>query len=105
MKKSKENLRGSVSEAIIVVQSLLLVLLAVAGIASTDAVTAGFNALTNAQSAMYIITDNAIVTETEQISVERVQSIIQNYELINACILTIGLIVFVATLIRIFKKK
>ena len=80
-------------------------LLAIAGMTSTDAVIKGFNALTNAKSAMYIITDNAIVTETESISTERVQSIIQNYELINGCVLTIGAIIFVATLIRIFKKQ
>ena len=102
---SKERQKESVSEAIIVVQSLLLMLLAIAGMASTDAVTRGFNALTNAQSAAYIITDKAIVTETENISTERVQAVIQNYELINACILTIGAIIFIATLIRIFKKR
>lgn len=95
---------GSVSEAIIVVQSLLLMLLAIAGMASTDAVTRGFNALTNAQSAAYIITDGAIITETEQISTERVQAIIHNYELINGCILTIGAIIFVSTVIRILKR-
>ncbi|CAB5178935.1 hypothetical protein UFOVP157_55 [uncultured Caudovirales phage] len=99
-----ERPRESVSEAIIAVQSLLLMLLAIAGMASTDAVTRGFNALTNAQSAAYIITDGAIVTETEQISTERVQAIIQNYELINGCILTIGAIIFVSTVIRILKR-
>jgi hypothetical protein len=101
---SKERPKESVSEAIILVQSLLLMLLAIAGMASTDAVTRGFNALTNVHSSAYIITDGAIVTETENISTERVQAIIQNYELINGCILTIGVIIFVATLIRIFKK-
>lgn len=79
-------------------------LLAMAGMASTDAVTRGFNALTNAQSCAYIITDGAIVTETENISIDRVREIIQNYELINASILAIGSIIFVATLIRLIKK-
>ena len=100
----KEKTKESVSEAIIVVQSLLLMLLAIAGMASTDAVTKGFNALTNINSCAYIISNGAIVTETESISTEKVQAIIQNYELINGCILTIGAIIFVATLIRIFKK-
>ena len=99
-----EQPKESISEAIIVVQSLLLMLLAIAGMASTDAVTRAFNALTNANSAMYIVTDHAIVTETEQISTDRVQAIIQNYELINGCILTIGAIIFVATVIRILKR-
>jgi hypothetical protein len=102
MLKGKQ--KEGVSEAIIVVQSLLLMLLAVAGMASTNAVVKGFNALTNAQSAAYIITDKEILTEFETISTERVQAIIQNYELINGCILTIGAIIFVSTLIRIFKK-
>jgi len=101
---SKVRTRESVSEVIILLQSSLLMLLAVAGMASTDAVTRGFNALTNADSCAYIITDGAIVTETENISVERVQAIIQNYELINTSILAIGIIIFVATLIRLIKK-
>ena len=100
----KAKTKKGISEAIIAIQSVLMMLLAIAGIASTNAVTRGFNALTNAQSAAYIITDGAIVTETETISTDRVQAIIQNFELINVSILAIGLIIFISTIIRLIKK-
>jgi len=100
----KAKTKKGISEVIIAIQSVLMMLLAIAGIASTDAVTKGFNALTNAQSAAYIITDGAIVTETETISTDRVQAIIQNFELINVSILAIGSIIFISTIIRLIKK-
>jgi hypothetical protein len=99
-----EKTKEGITEVIIATQSVLMMALAIAGLLSTDAVTSAFKALTNAQSAMYIITDNAIVTETENISTERVQSIIQNYELINVSILAIGSIIFISTIIRLIKK-
>jgi hypothetical protein len=100
----KAKTKKGISEVIIAIQSVLMMLLAIAGIASTDAVTKGFNALTNAQSAAYIITDGAIVTETETISTDRVQAIIQNFELINVSIFAIGSIIFISTIIRLIKK-
>lgn len=102
-KTSQKNQKVSVSEVIIQIQSLLLLSLSIAGIVSTSAVTAGFKALTNAQSAAYIITDGKIVTDQEVISVERCQQIINNYTLVNVTILVISITIFVASSVRLFK--
>jgi hypothetical protein len=100
-KKPKENANN---EAIIQIQSLMLVLLSMAGLIASDTIIACFNALTNASSAAYIITDNAVVTETQTISIEQCQSIVNNFEFVSYCVFTIGLIIFISSTIRILKK-
>jgi hypothetical protein len=105
MSKTKPKSQSvSVSEVIIQIQSFLLLSLSIAGIVSTSAVVAGFRALTNAQSAAYIITDGKIVTDQEVISVERCQQIIDNYSFVNVSILCISLVIFIASSIRLYKN-
>lgn len=93
----------SVSEAIILLQSVLLMAVATAGLSATSSVTAMYNALTNANSSAYIITDNSVVTETETISTEECFKIVTNFEFINTCIFLIGLTIFICSLIRILR--
>ena len=102
---SKNNQKENISnEAIIQIQSLMLVLLSFAGLTASNTIIACFNALTNASSAAYIITDNAVVTETESLSVDKCQSIVNNFEFVSYCVFTIGLIIFISSTIRIIKK-
>ena len=100
MKKRNVN----ASEIIIMVQSIFLMLVAVAGLSATDAVNSMYNSLTNASSAAYIITDGAVVTESGTISTDECLGIIRNFELVSVCMLLIGLTIFVSSLIRLARK-
>jgi len=100
MKKRNVN----TSEVIIMVQSVFLMLVATAGLSATNSVNAMYNSLTNASSAAYIITDGAVVTETETISTEQCMHIIKNFEMVSVCMLLIGLTIFISSLIRLAKK-
>ena len=94
----------NLAEVIIVMQSVFLMLLSIAGLSAADSVTSMYNALTNASSSAYIITDSSVVTETENISTEQCMHVIQNFELVNTCIFMIGFIIFVSSTFRIFRK-
>jgi hypothetical protein len=104
-KKLKPAGTGSVSEVIIATQSFFLFAFGMAAIMATSAVVAGFAALRNLNSAVAIVTDEGIQTEDGVVSVERVSGIINNFELVGVCVSVFGLIVCVATCIRIYKRK
>jgi hypothetical protein len=104
-KKLKPAGTGSVSEVIIATQSFFLFAFGMAGIMATSAVVAGFAALRNLNSAVAIVTDEGIQTEDGVVSVERVSGIINNFELVGVCVSVFGLIVCVATCIRIYKRS
>lgn len=106
-KKSQKSLppKQSVSETIISVQSVFLLLFGIAGMMATSTIVAGFKAMRDLESAVTLITDNAVVTEKEVISVERVEGIINNFELVCLTSLTIGTVVAVATVARLILKS
>lgn len=103
-KKLKPAGTGSVSEVIIATQSFFLFAFGMAGIMATSAVVAGFAALRNLNSAVAIVTDEGIQTEDGVVSVERVSGIINSFELVGVCVSVFGLVVCVATCIRIYRK-
>ena len=103
-KKTKPAGTGSVSETIIATQSFFLFAFGMAGIMATSSVIAGFNALRDLNSAVAIVTDQGIQTEHGVVSVERVRSIIDNFELVGVCVSVFGFIVCVATCIRLYRK-
>lgn len=106
-KKSLKSLppKQSVSETIISVQSVFLLLFGIAGMMATSTIVAGFKAMRDLESAVTLITDNAVVTDKEVISVERVEGIINNFELVCLTSLTIGTVVAVATVVRLILKS
>ena len=72
---------------------------------ATSTVVAGFAALRNRDSAFAIVTDEGIQTEHGVVSVERVSGIINNFELVGVCVSVFGLVVLIATCIRIYNKS
>lgn len=72
---------------------------------AASTVVAGFKAITNANSAVALITDGAIVTESETVSVEQAKRIIGNFELVCTSALAIGAIIVAASLVRLFLKS
>jgi hypothetical protein len=101
---NRQKRKVNVSEFIILTQSTLLLLLGVAGATSSATITAGYRAMRNLESAVTIITDNAIVTDLETVSVDKVEGIINNFEFMCTVSVIIGLVVAVATAFRIYKK-
>ena len=102
MSNNKPN--ESVNETIIQIQSIMLMTLSLASMTASNTIIACFNALTNANSAAYIITDNAVVTETQTISIEDAQRIVNNFEFVSYCVFGIGVIIFISSTIRLIKK-
>lgn len=98
-------LKQSVSEAIISIQSVFLLLFGIAGLMATGTVVAGFKAMRDLDSAVALITDGAIVTDKTTVSVERVEGIINNFQLVCLTSLTIGTVVAVATVARLIIKS
>ena len=97
--------KQSVSEAIISIQSVFLLLFGIAGLMATGTIVAGFNAMRDLNSAVTLITDGAIVTDKTTVSVERVEGIINNFQLVCLTSLTIGTVVAVATVARLIIKS
>ena len=95
---------GNASEVIIATQSFFLFAFGMAGVMATSAVVAGFNALRDLNSAVAIVTDAGIQTESGVVSVERVRGIINNFELVGVCVSVFGFIVCTATCVRIYIK-
>lgn len=102
--KQKQSQR-SAAESIILTQSIFLMAFGVAGFMAASTVVAGFKAITNANSAVALIADGAIITESEKVSVEQAKRIIGNFELVCTSALAIGAIVVAASLIRLFLKS
>jgi hypothetical protein len=96
---------GSVSETIIATQSFFLLAFGLAGVMATSYVVAGFNALRDVNSAVAIVTDAGIQTETETVSVEAVRGIINNFQLVGISVSAFGSIVFAATCIRLYNRN
>lgn len=97
--------KQSVSEAIISIQSVFLLLFGIAGMMATGTIVAGFKAMRDLDSAVTLITDGAIVTDKTTVSVERVEGIINNFQLVCLTSLTIGTVVAVATAARLIIKS
>lgn len=96
--------KQNVSEVIILIQSVFLLLFGVAGMMATETIVAGFKAMRDLDSAALFITDGSIVTDKTTVSVERVESIINNFQLVCLTSLTIGAVVVVATAARLIIK-
>jgi hypothetical protein len=75
-----------------------------AGFMAASTVVAGFKAITNANSAVALITDGAIVTESETVSLDQAKRIILNFELVCTSALAIGSVVLLASLVRMLIK-
>lgn len=96
----------SAAEAIIAIQSVMLLLVGMAGIMSASTIVAGFKAITNANSAVALITDKAVITDTgDNIPIERVEGIVNNFHIVCAVALTIGGIVALASGVRLLLKQ
>ena len=72
---------------------------------ATSTIVAGFNAMRDLDSAAALITDGAIATGKTTVSVERVEGIINNFQLVCLTSLTIGTVVAVATVARLIIKS
>jgi hypothetical protein len=97
--------KQSVSETIISIQSVFLLLFGIAGMMATGTIVAGFKAMRDLDSAVTLITDGAVVTDKTTVSVERVEGIINNFQLVCLTSLTIGTVVAVATVARLIIKS
>lgn len=104
-KKQNQAEAGSVSEVIIATQSFFLLAFGLAGVMATSYVVAGFNALRDVNSAVAIVTDAGIQTETQTVSVEAVRGIINNFQLVGISVSVFGSIVFAATCIRLYNRN
>ena len=106
MRKAKQTNppRKGAAEVIIAVQSGALLLVGLAGITSAGTIVAGFKAITNAQSAVTLITAGEIKTETEAVPIETVEGVVNNFHIVCATALIIGGIVAVATAVRLLRK-
>ena len=103
--KAKSQSVRNASEAIVLLQSLLMAALALAGFLAASTITACFNAVQNANSAAVLITDGKIVTENETVSVERATGIINNYTLVCVSGGIIAVTILAANLYRLWKKR
>lgn len=97
--------KQSVSETIISIQSVFLLLFGIAGMMATGTIVAGFKAMRDLDSAVTLITDGAVVTDKTTVSVERVEGIINNFQLVCLTSLTIGTVVAAATIARLIIKS
>lgn len=103
---AKKEQSRSAAEIVIIMQSVFLIAFGVCGYTASSTIVAAFRAVTDAKSSAYIITDNAILTDTGvNISTTEAESIINNFEFVCTSCLAIGLVVFVANVIRLHIKK
>jgi hypothetical protein len=72
---------------------------------ATGTIVAGFKAMRDLDSAVTLITDGSVVTDKTTISVERVEGIINNFQLVCLTSLTIGIVVSAATVVRLILKS
>lgn len=103
---AKKNLKRGAGEVIIFFQSFVLVLFGTCGFTASSTLLSAFKALTNAESAAFFITDDAILTDTgKNISTDEAEAVIKNFEFVCTCCLAIGAIIFISSCIRIYKSK
>jgi hypothetical protein len=82
-----------------------LLAIGIAGLMSATTIVAGFKAITNANSAVALITDKAVITDVgDSIPIERVEGIINNFQIVCVITLAIGGIVALASGVRLFLK-
>ena len=86
-------------------QSIFLMAFGLAGYMASSTVVAGMKAMTDASSAVAIITDGALVTDKESISVQEAQRIVSNFDVVCTSALSIGGVVVIASLIRLALRK
>ena len=104
-KPQSQSLNASAAETIIAIQSGFLLAIGIAGLLSATTIVAGFKAITNANSAVALITDKAVVTDAgDSIPINQVEGIINNFQIVCALTLTIGGIVALASGVRLFLK-
>ncbi len=112
MRKTKKSLspnpspkQNGVAESIIAIQSTFLLLVGIAGLMSASTIVAGFKAITNANSAVALITDKAVVTDAgDNIPIERVEGIVNNFQIVCVVTLAVGGLIAVASGIRLLLK-
>ena len=97
--------KQSVVESIIFLQSIFLVAFGLAGFMAASTVVAGMRAITNASSAVAIITEGNIVTENEMVSVDDAKNIINNFEIVCTSSLAIGMVIVIASVVRLVLKR
>jgi hypothetical protein len=96
---------ASAAETIIAIQSGFLLAIGIAGLMSATTIVAGFKAITNANSAVALITDKAVITDVgDSVPIERVEGIINNFQIVCVITLAIGGIVALASGVRLFLK-
>jgi hypothetical protein len=103
MRRRKKEVSNS--ELIIFTQSLFLVSVGVAGFIASSSVIAGMKALTNKDSMVAFITDDALATDVGTISTDSALAIANNFEFICVISLTIGIVIGGANLFRILLRK
>ena len=105
LNQKSQSLSASAAETIIAIQSGFLLAIGIAGLLSATTIVAGFKAITNANSAVALITDKAVVTDVgDSIPIDQVESIINNFQIVCVLTLTIGGIVALASGVRLFLK-
>jgi hypothetical protein len=97
--------KQSVVESIIFLQSLFLVAFGLAGFMAASTVVAGMCAITDASSSVALITNGSLVTENTSVSVDEAKHIIGNFEIVCTSSLVIGLIVVIASVVRLVLKS
>ena len=86
-------------------QSMFLMAFGLAGYMASSTVVAGMQALTDANSAVALITDGGLVTESKNISVEEASRIVSNFEIVCTSALAIGSVIIVASVIRLALRR
>ena len=94
----------AVGEAIILVQSLLLMALGMAAWGASDTIMGCLDVLRNGENMVAFATEDAIVTDTGTISTGAAQAVINNFEIVCLSVMSIGTVVAIASLVRLAKK-
>jgi len=103
--KQSPSPNGSAAETIIAIQSGFLLAIGIAGLLSATTIVSGFKAITNANSAVALITDKAVITDAgDAIPIDKVEGIVNNFQIVCVITLTIGGIVALGSGVRLFLK-
>ena len=103
--KQSPSPNGSAAETIIAIQSGFLLAIGIAGLLSATTIVAGFKAITNANSAVALITDKAVITDAgDAIPIDKVEGIVNNFQIVCVVTLAVGGLIAVASGIRLLIK-
>jgi len=86
-------------------QSVFLMAFGLAGYMASSTVVAGMKALTDANSAVALISDGGLMTESKNISVAEASRIVSNFEIVCTSALAIGSVIIVASVIRLALRR